>query len=112
MSIRVITKLLAGVEDILWGTGTVSQTRNGTAYTINRVLKIHQVDTGAALSALDVSDPDNYYPTVLALGLAAKGDANWGIWWHDTTEPQANDNGTTILTDSSAGPNGCWKKLP
>ena len=112
MSIRILTKLLGGVEDLMFGLSTDSQTRDGTAYNITRILSIYQVDTGAALSALDVSDADNYYPTVLALGLAAKGDANWGIWWHDTTEPQANDNGTTILTDSSAGPNGCWKKLP
>lgn len=54
-SSRVITKNLAGVEDLLLGIGTVSQTRNGTSYEIARIDIPLVVASEAAITALDIN---------------------------------------------------------
>lgn len=111
MAIREITKALAGLEDLLFGEGTASQTRDGTAYSITRISVITYANTRADLKLLDVTDPDNYFKVCIMLGRTAIGDANWGIFWHDPTEPKASANDTTIIVDNASG-DGCWKLLP
>jgi len=110
MTDRVVTKQLAGVEDILFGISSVSQTRDGTAYTINRILKLHPLNTKAELIALDTTNADKYYAQVELLGFTNKGDGGGGLYWYDVTEPISSDNGATILAPTGATV-GCWKKV-
>lgn len=108
---RVITKDLVGQEDILFGESTKSQTRNGTVYSITRIDKIHPVDTLAALAVLSVANADLLFTKVEVLGGAAKGDGGGGLFYYDSTEPQSNHNGTTIIQANGIAVNGCYVKI-
>lgn len=55
MATRNIYKQLAGMEDILTGKGTVSQSRGGSAVTISRVDVPFAVESKEALQALDIN---------------------------------------------------------
>ena len=111
MSVREITKELAGQEDLLFGQGAVSQTRNGTVYSISRIPMVPMVATAAALEALDVEDPDRYFPVVVLLGLTVPG-TGWGLFYYDATIAKSTANGTTIIESASASPTlGCWIKM-
>jgi len=55
MSNRVVKKNLAGQEDILYGEGTSSQTRNGGTYLMNKVRSIYPVNSVAERDALDTA---------------------------------------------------------
>jgi hypothetical protein len=108
MTINVLTKALAGVQDLLFGQGTASQTRDGSAVSINRIEMIKPLATLADLQALDVTDADNYYPYAKTHGGAVLGDGSGNDWWFDVAEPIASDNGTTIIAGNGATV-GCWK---
>lgn len=112
MSTREITKELAGQEDIMFGQGSVSQTRQSGSVTVTKIQVAAYVETRADLKLLDVTDSDNYFKVCIMAGQAAIGDANWGIFWHDPTEPKASADDTTIIIDNNAGSDGCWKRLP
>lgn len=111
MVTRVITKNLAGEQDMLFGTGTKSQTRNSTAYNMSRIDKIHIVNTISDLSALSIADEDFLFSKVLVLGYTLVDDNSGGIFWYDSTEPHTNHNGYTILIAEGSSVNGCWIKL-
>lgn len=53
MTTRTVKKNLAGEEDILFGEGSVIQTRNDASYNINKVRTIRPVNTIAELNDLD-----------------------------------------------------------
>jgi len=53
MATRTIKKNLAGEEDILYGEGTVIQTRNDASYNITKVRTVRPVNSLAELNALD-----------------------------------------------------------
>lgn len=50
---RVVRKQLACEEDILFGVGSVNQTRNGADYALNKITVIAPVDTTVERDALD-----------------------------------------------------------
>jgi len=110
MVTRTISKELGGVEDLLFGDGLVSQSRGGSNYTINRILKLHPLNTKAELIALDTLQVNKYYGQVELLGFTNKGDGGGGVYWYDVTEPIASDNGSTILAPTGVTV-GCWKKI-
>jgi len=55
MATRTIKKNLAGEEDILFGEGTVIQTRNDASYNITKVRTVKPVNSLAELNALDTA---------------------------------------------------------
>lgn len=52
---RVVKKNLAGQEDILYGEGSVVQSRNGGNFTINKVRTVYPVNSIAERDALDTT---------------------------------------------------------
>ena len=111
MSVREITKALAGQEDILFGQGTTNQTRNGTVYPITRIDKIHPVTTRAALKTLVVTNANLYFRTAMLLGLDVIG-AGGGLFCHSATVLKSIADDIDIIIDSnSASTTGCWVRI-
>ena len=108
MAINVLTKALAGIQDLLFGQGTATQTRDGTALSISRIEMTKPLAVLTDLQALDVTDEDNFYPYAKTMGGVVLGDASGNEWWFDVTEPIASDNGSTIIAGNGAIV-GCWK---
>lgn len=65
MTIRVLTKALAGLEDILFGSDSTTQTRNGSAATINRIPLVTIFNTAADMAAYDMSDLNKQYQVAI-----------------------------------------------
>ena len=106
-----VTKVLGGVQDLMFGSGAVAQTRSGVPVNIDPIDMMLPVNTKAALKALDVATVLRYYRTVLLLGDTVKGDSGAGIFYHDTTYAQASADDFDSIIDSSAGPLGCWRRV-
>lgn len=106
-----VTKVLGGVEDLMFGNGSISQSRAGANYTINKIDKPHPVSTKAALKLLPVTNSNLYYRTVLLLGNTVAGDNGAGLFYHDPSYAQASADDYDIIVDSTAGPNGCWRRI-
>jgi hypothetical protein len=75
---RVVYKSLAGEEDLLYGEGIVSQSRNGGAYDITKVRTLRPVNSLAELNALDT---DRFVKAVLIEGGVATIYAWSGTAW-------------------------------
>lgn len=108
MTVNVLSKALAGVQDILFGQGSQAQTRKGSSVNVNRIELTKPLATLADLKALDMSDENNYYPYAETYGLSAVGDGDSRSWWFDSTEAQTSDNNQTIIKGAGVTV-GCWK---
>lgn len=106
-----VTKVLGGVEDLMFGTGSATQSRAGSNYAINKIDKPHPVSTKAALKLLPVNNVNIYYRTVVLLGNTVAGDNGAGLFYHDPNYAQASADDFDIIVDSTAGPNGCWRRI-
>lgn len=106
-----VTKVLGGVEDLMFGTGSATQSRAGSNYSINKIDKPHPVSTKAALKLLPVANSNLYYRTVILLGNTVAGDNGAGLFYHDPSYAQASADDYDIIVDSTAGPNGCWRRI-
>lgn len=82
MTTRTIKKNLAGEEDILYGEGTVIQTRNDASYNIS---KVHTIKPVSSLTELNALDTEKFTKAVLFDGTedtftAYQYDAGSGLW--------------------------------
>ena len=84
-STRVVRKSLACEEDLLLGKGTVTQTRNGVDYPLNKLTLIKPVDTIAERDALDTSL--YLYCTVAGVPYSWTGTAWENTTWTDLFQP-------------------------
>lgn len=117
MSIRTVTKALAGKEDLLLGnekhvqqrgansveveglsaevipmSGAASESISTAVYSRARV-----VDTIADLATLPTGQ------AAQVLGFHTKGDGGGGVFFYDDTEDKANHNGGTVIDPAKAG---------
>lgn len=106
-SSRVITKNLAGVEDLLLGIDQVTQVRNGTSYQITRIDLPLVVADQAAMTALDIttvtrarlyasttSYNDYIYDATATSGIASSGV---GFWVRVTVNSTVTTAAPTLL---------------
>ena len=56
MTTRTLTKVLAGIQDLVLGFGTVAQSRNGIAVTLHKVDVPTAVATSVEVAALDPAE--------------------------------------------------------
>lgn len=107
MSFRTLTKVLAGVPDLLLGRGTVSQTRNGTAYNIERLAVLKPVTSMAALRAVATVDEDaKYFEALVHTG------GNGTFFYFDAASMSVDDGATILKPDDILAANpGRWLKL-
>lgn len=63
-STRIVTKALAGAEDLLHGEGSVQQDRAGTTVTLSKLRGFYPVNSTAELNALD---PEQYPKAALVV---------------------------------------------
>lgn len=123
---RVITKALAGVEDLLLGTGIVNQDRAGTTTPITSIdassliyenaetlrtrfgKKIEVVENVAALQALVTATVAEVY--VYLLGYTTAGDGGGGLFWLDTTDIATAED-LNIVFNPDVLANGRWKRV-
>lgn len=99
MSILTITKKLLGIEDVLIGQDSVTQDRNGTNYTINKLSLIFAAKDLATLKALDVTDVNKQWPAALL-------ESNGASYTWSAASTATPDDVTVILSDTSA--TGRW----
>ncbi len=108
MAINLITKSLIGVQDMLIGIGSVQQTRGGSPITVDRIDLIKPLPTTADLITLDMTNTDLFYSSVITMGAVTIGDGGGLVWWFDSAESIASNNGTTIIAGNGLAV-GCWK---
>jgi len=106
---RVITKQLAGEEDITFGTGTVTQSRGGSDRTITKVDKIHPVGNVSILQG-DTIDPLKFGKLMLLCHTVSNDNGGGLIYWDPTDTTSTDDNGT-IFVSTFSGASGRWKRL-
>lgn len=123
---RVVTKALAGVEDLLLGEGVVNQTRNGTPVNITKInasnlsynaslnirdklaKKPEVLNTVAEMQILDTSLEAEIY--VYLLGYYEAGDGGGGLFWLDSSDTSSTqDNSLVFYPDVLL--NGRWKRI-
>lgn len=123
---RVVTKALAGAEDLLLGEGVVNQTRNGTPVNITKInasnlsynaslsirdklaKKPEVLNTVAEMQALDTSLEAEIY--VYLLGYYEAGDGGGGLFWLDSSDTSSTqDNSLIFYPDVLL--NGRWKRI-
>lgn len=95
MTIRNVTKNRAGMEDLLTGRGSESQTRAGQAVTISKVDVAFAVDTIADMQALDVSR--------FTRARVYSSANNYMTYAYDSTDNSG------ISSDTGSG---TWKEVP
>lgn len=95
---RVITKNLAGVEDLLFGKGTVNQTRSGDVYPIEKISMVWACDTVEELAELDTEK----FTQALVAGVAYSYLS--GTWVADNLrEDLAAATGSTLVGFEQSG---------
>ena len=123
---RLVTKALAGAEDLLLGEGVVNQTRNGTPVNITKInasnlsynaslsirdklaKKPEVLNTVAEMQALDTSLEAEIY--VYLLGYYEAGDGGGGLFWLDSSDTSSTqDNSLVFYPDVLL--NGGWKRI-
>ena len=123
---RIVTKALAGVEDLLLGEGTVTQIRNGTLTNITKinasdlpynanlsirdklVKKPEILNTVAEMQLLNTSLEAEIY--VYLLGYFEAGDGGGGLFWLDSSDTSSiQDNNLIFYPDTLI--NGRWKRI-
>lgn len=123
---RVVTKALAGAEDLLLGEGVVNQTRNGTPVNITKInasnlsynaslsirdklaKKPEVLNTVAEMQVLDTSLEAEIY--VYLLGYYEAGDGGGGLFWLDSSDTSSTqDNSLVFYPDVLL--NGRWKRI-
>jgi len=105
MAVRNITKQLAGAEDLLIGTGTQEQIRNGKPLTISKISLITPVETIVELKALSV----DRYNTALTLGAETIGDSLASFYYYDSSDSTTEENLPIIVIPNTLI--GRWKKV-
>lgn len=107
MSVRTLTKALAGVPDLLFGRSTASQTRNGTAYTIERIAMILPKTSMADLRAVATTDANAQYFEAM---VHVAGNATF--FYFDAASTAVDDGATILKPDDILVANpGRWLKL-
>lgn len=92
MTIRNVKKSLAGLEDILFGKGTVQQERNGNNYPITKLSLVWSCDDVSELADLDTTK----ITQALVAGVAYRFDGS--VWVIDSLRSDlAADNGHSLL---------------
>ncbi len=123
---RIVTKALAGVEDLLLGEGTATQTRNGTLTNITKInasdlpynaslsirdklaKKPEVLNTVAEMQLLGTSLEAEIY--VYLLGYYKAGDGGGGLFWLDSSDTSSvQDNNLIFYPDTLL--NGRWKRI-
>jgi len=122
---RVVQKALAGVEDLLLGTGTVTQARNGSDKVITKIdasgllyenaetlrtrlgKKLQTIDTIADMQALATDTVEEQYLDVL--GYSTPGDGGGGVFWLDTTDTTSVEDLKLVFNPDILA-NGRWKR--
>jgi hypothetical protein len=125
MANRIVTKALAGIEDLLLGTGSVVQTRNGVSKTINKIdaagliyenaetlrtrfgKKVEVLDNVAALQLLPTATAAEKY--VYLLGYTTPGDGGGGLFWLDSSDTTSVED-LNIVFNPDVVANGRWKR--
>ena len=87
MGVRYIRKQLAGEEDLLLGTGTEDQERQGGTKTITKLRLATVVDTIADLFSVDKTK----YTTCIVTD-----EARGGVFNYDSSKSGINDKGTNF----------------
>lgn len=123
---RVVNKELAGSEDLLLGTGTVNQTRNGVTIPVTKIdaskliyenvetlrtrlgKKVEVLTNVAALQALATSTVAEVY--IYLLGYTTAGDGGGGLFWLDTTDTTSVQDLNIVFNPDNVA-NGRWKRV-
>lgn len=126
MANRIVTKVLAGIEDLLLGTGTVTQTRNGVSETITKIdaaglvyenaetlrtrfgKKVEVLTNVAALQLLATTTAAETF--VYLLGYTTAGDGGGGLFWLDTTDTTTVEDLNIVFNPDNTS-NGRWKRV-
>jgi hypothetical protein len=123
MSIRTVTKALAGKEDLLLGNETHEQTRNGQVVTVTglsaEVLPTGAVDSEKVSTALlarakivdkmaDLASVALTHEAVQLLGFHTKGDGGGGVFYWDASKDKSEHNGGTVIDPDKAGLVANW----
>lgn len=99
-TLKMIVKKLLTQQDIEWGEGTVSQIRNGTAYTLNQMRTIYPVNSTTELNALDTTKFKK--ALLFSSGKAEFYYFDSGMWKKDAgVVVQVVDNYATLATISA-----------
>ncbi|MDX1810300.1 MAG: hypothetical protein R3240_00010 [Gammaproteobacteria bacterium] len=106
---RVVTKVLAGVQDLLFGVGSVTQSRAGANVTIDKIDMPLPVANIATLQG-DTIDPSKFR-FALALCHTAANDGGGGPFYWDPTDTTSTDDNGTVLVSTFSGATGRWKRL-
>lgn len=125
MANRKITKVLAGLQDILFGTGTVVQERNGQLVSITKIdaaqipyeesgdtvrsklgKKVEVVNNIAAMQAIATATFEDTY--IYVLGYTSPGDGGGGLFYLDSASAAAEDLKVIFNPDDLA--NGRWTR--
>jgi hypothetical protein len=124
MSIRTVTKALAGKEDLLLGNETHEQTRNGQVVTVTglsaEVLPTGAVDSEKVSTALlarakivdkmaDLASVALTHEAVQLLGFHTKGDGGGGVFYWDASKDKSEHNGGTVIDPNKAGLVANWE---
>lgn len=123
---RIVTKALAGAEDILLGVGTEVQSRRGADVSITKInaanfpydaatylrgkigLKPEMLELYTDMEAVPTSTAEELY--VLLLGGVAIGDELGGLFYLDTADTATAADGVEVFMPD-VPLNGRWKRL-
>jgi len=123
---RIVTKALAGLEDLLLGTGTATQTRSGVNTLVTKIdaagliyenaetlrtrfgKKVEVLTNVAALQALATATVAETY--IYLLGYSTAGDGGGGLFWLDSSDTTTVEDLNIIFNPDDTA-NGRWKRV-
>ena len=126
MTNRIVTKELAGIEDLLLGTGNVNQTRAGSSVPITKIdaenliyenaetlrvrfgKKVDVLTNVAELQALATSTAAETF--IYLLGYTTAGDGGGGLFWLDSSDTSTVED-LNIVFSPDVLANGRWKRV-
>lgn len=126
MADRALTKELGGAEDLLWGTGSVSQERASGTKSITKIdasivpyqgsqtlrtklgKKVEILTNVLAMQTLPVATEAERY--VFLLGYSTPGDNGGGLFWLDTTDTSSAQD-LSIVFNPDDLTKGRWKRV-
>jgi hypothetical protein len=126
MTDRAVSKQLAGLEDLLLGTGTVNQVRSSGTLPITRIdasglvyenttslraklyNKAEVVENIQELQTWPTNTARELY--ILVLGYTSVGDGGGGLFWLDRTDVTSSQDLSTVFNPDSLS-SGRWKRV-